>query len=163
MNYFVTITLKPRYYTQTPEQQFDILKNELVRELAYNKEQQTIVFELTKAFNIHCHAILWLRKNRELHDVFRANKVIGFIKVEQPKNYEQCMEYIFKNVSDTYNTLRCRHPVIKNDTMYEYRLHPAMPQIQNKSEKDVILGLRIEKLQLHEEITGLRKLINILI
>lgn len=163
MFYFVTITMNPRWFKQTPEDQYDILKNELTRELKYIKEHKTLVFELTKAFNIHAHGMFYLRRRRELHDLFRGNKVVGFIKVEQPNNYELCMNYIFKNVIDFYKDISLKHPVIWNETMHEYRLHDGMPQIKSTKDslKDELLALKIEKMQLREEIKDLNQVLDL--
>lgn len=120
MDYAITYTINPHYYKMLPEEQYDVGVN-MIKAL-FADYKLTIIAEFTKAFNVHFHGIIYSKTKRELYDLIRKNKILGFINVKPIENWEDWVMYITKNTIQTYKDFKCRHPVPINDYQIRFKL-----------------------------------------
>jgi len=108
-SYAITLTIKPKWYKFTIEEQKSILKNELMNmsgDIDYH-----VIIELTQSYNVHAHGIIRLKNDKNrlrpllelkyLHNMFRKCSVIGFIYLKQITNLFEWKEYCYKNYTQT--------------------------------------------------------------
>lgn len=127
IDYGITVTIRPKWYKMLPEDQFDLTVAEITGKLNGYQCKYTLIAEFTKSYNIHFHGILHFTEKQKdyirlLYDIFRNSRYVGFIMVKPVDNYNEWIEYITKDIKETYKTLICRHPVIRNDYMIDYHL-----------------------------------------
>lgn len=116
----VTLTLKPKLFTESVDEQYQRAKLELnVLKNVYNL-RLTLVVEFTKSYNVHLHGFCDLpmkigRKNpcHRLYDIFRDSKVFGFACIKECTEDNIWLEYISKNL--TYTTSELSHSPIMFD------------------------------------------------
>lgn len=116
LDFAITLTMKPRLFKNKLEDQYDMLKDEITRLTKFNS--CIFVCELTKSMNVHAHGLVRARSKRLVYDIFRSSNIIGFILVK-PKVSEGWLDYMFKDVKETKETLFCRHPLMINTTANE--------------------------------------------
>jgi len=103
------------------EQQFDLLESEIKGICNDDKILMVMIAELTKSFNIHAHGYIKVRvKNaqRFIHDLFRGNKIIGYICLKPVDDHQKWLDYIIKDIQKTTGTLYCRIPIIVDELSY---------------------------------------------
>lgn len=117
----LTVTLKPLLYRFNTEEQIDKSVSELINVLNDLKcIKKTIVFELTKSHNIHYHIIAQFELTgvrniyNKIYNKFRCSKIFGYVMTDQIKDYNLFIEYILKDVKNTY-TILGRFPIIRDD------------------------------------------------
>lgn len=110
--YFLTVTLKPKWYQIMIKDQYQFIINQLNIHL---KDFEYLgIPELTKSQNIHIHMVIRMplckiqqkhSVQRMVHDIFRKNAIIGYINIQPVMDYNKCMCYILKEIEQTYNEL----------------------------------------------------------
>lgn len=117
MDYSLTITLRPKCYTQEPEKQYDNTYEYVSRKIRSLTQTYTLIAEVTKAYNVHYHSILRISPNqykdnlKQIYACFRNDNLIGYIKCDQTINYNKWVEYLQKDIIHTMNALN-RRPII---------------------------------------------------
>ena len=123
--YAFTITLKPWLYKYTPSRQIadsvDVVKSGLAA-LGHS----TLLWELTKASNIHYHGViemytqsLTLQRIKNLHlrwnNKWRNHLEIGFTNLTQITDEQGWLAYIGKSIEDNTDLLTSYpHPVLQD-------------------------------------------------
>lgn len=117
-----TLTLKPKVFSKKAKDQlsyalYDI--NESLRDHKY-----TLVYELTKACNIHFHGIISFNtakmkgKNARMYwfDLWRKSDRIGFTDLKSETDEQGWEDYILKSVEETREMLPVfLEPVLRDD------------------------------------------------
>jgi len=140
IDYAGTLTLRPKLFVHTPEQQIDLARTEIKVCLRTLCAQYTCIAELTKSYNIHFHLICKVlmlgQKNtlRKLYDCFRKSTIIGFCVWKPVTEYKVWTDYMTKDTIKTYSELFCQHPVIQNDYMIPFMLNECSPLECEESE-----------------------------
>lgn len=103
MKYEVTLTLRPRMYSFTPQQQFDKVEH-FLKQLCI-KYKMSMIAELTQENNVHFHGIVDLKDfihRGEFINEFRCmSTTFGRKTVNQVMYEESYLNYICKDVSIT--------------------------------------------------------------
>lgn len=114
-NYFFTITLQPNLYKLTADEQYDKTTPELIVMLKLLSEKFTLVTELTKSLNVHWHGIIQLGdKKNPFVNMFRGDKMFGFVNISPIRNESQVYEYIRKDLENTAKELN-RRSILRDD------------------------------------------------
>lgn len=101
--YAITLTLRPIWYKKTIEEQAKLIKDELFRLHGVRRLSLSLVLEYTKAYNIHSHGVIKkhninkLSELRQLNDIFRGNKFIGFVCMKPVTDIYKWRDYIEKS------------------------------------------------------------------
>jgi len=101
--YAITLTLRPIWYKKTIEEQAKLIKDELFRLHGARRLSLSLVLEYTKAYNLHSHGLIKkhninaLSHLRQINDIFRGNKIIGFICIKPITDINKWKEYIEKS------------------------------------------------------------------
>lgn len=111
--YSFTVTLKPILYSLEANEQYDVTYSNLVRLLKNLNVCITMVSEYTKCFNIHFHGIIQFKtpnKNhmKQFYDLFRKNKLFGFVNIRQIDDLENWIKYMKKDLHEFTD----RRPII---------------------------------------------------
>jgi len=128
--YAITLTLKPKLYNHTIEEQYDLAKP-IITNLHYG--QMTVVAELTKSFNVHFHIILKRDKSlrcigpkgrpvsfeRSLYDRFRNSDIIGYVNIKKCTDKSGWISYISKDIQTTKADMARRVVVIDELNEFE--------------------------------------------
>lgn len=121
VDYAFTFTLRPKMYVKESEKQYDETALYVKTKLAAECYQFTLVAEQTTCFNIHYHGICNLIITdkckdplKRIHDAFRNDTYIGFIKVRQIDNMPVWKEYCLKSLNKTQVSLN-RRPLLYDD------------------------------------------------
>lgn len=121
VDFAITLTLHPRLFSLSIDEQYDIAKKEFLECLKKRKFdiRYTIIAELTMAFNIHLHGIMCIVGVRSkcclayLNDLFRQSKIFGRQRlVKVIDDFDKWMEYLAKDYKKTWNALHCRNPIM---------------------------------------------------
>lgn len=108
-DYFFTVTLQPKMYKFTADEQYDKTVNELLIILRILSEKFTVVTELTKSANVHWHGIIQMGdKKTPFVNMFRGDSQFGFINISPIKSMEQVYNYIRKDLENTSKELNRR-------------------------------------------------------
>lgn len=124
--YGLTLTLKPKLYTLTVEQQYDLAKP-IITNLG-DIGKITCVTEFTLNYNVHFHMMLECDRSKQpigdkgrpisferyVHDRFRKSDVIGFIRLKRVTDNQGWKEYIGKNIQATKSDI-ARRVVVMDD------------------------------------------------
>lgn len=127
-NLFFTITLKPKYYCLTWQQQLDLTADELRQILNKFSFEGICVMEFTKQYNIHYHGFgTFTVPSRIKHPLITFSNVIkgkdskfGRFEVEQAINSEKTLLYVTKEIE------------------MMFREHKVLPIINRKNMKNDI-------------------------
>jgi len=131
--YSFTITLRPRFYKKTAEEQYDDIIPHIIKIMDLLSNKYTLIAELTKCYNIHLHGSIKFRltsKNlcKYFHDAFRNDTYVGFVNIRQTMDDSTWHDYISKDFTKTYNALS-RRPILRDhldkydqDTRAEFAL-----------------------------------------
>jgi len=120
VDYSFTITLQPRLFVKTIEDQYDITFVEVCRKLNSLISTHTIIAEITPTnYNIHYHGIIKFHRPSKSHmkdfkDVFRGSKMFGFTQIRQIEDFGGWVEYIMKDLYITKDILN-RPPIIVDE------------------------------------------------
>lgn len=117
VDYALTITLHPRLYKMLPDEQLAQSIPEIKKLLS--NYRYSLVYEFTKSFNIHFHAIVstcrtYSSVSLHLHNQFRRSKYCGNIYVRQIEDWDKWVNYLKKDLSST-RKLNNLYPVIQDD------------------------------------------------
>lgn len=136
--HFLTVTLKPEYYSNQIRQQYRKTYNVLTKFLQSHCDKYLLVTELTKDCNIHYHATLKLStliyEGTDLSDMnflndFKTLKPFGFKKLESINNQENVYNYCVKDIKKTHGLL---NPVSKTAlNVWSYWVKQPKPTPQN--------------------------------
>jgi len=121
--YSVTLTLQPNMYRNDPSDQYDqsrleiLTKLELIRCLV---KEATLYAELTASANVHWHGWIQFYYKKEsptkfttvFHNLFRHNKIIGFVNIGQSLDLNGWKEYCTKDQFITHEELK-RVPILR--------------------------------------------------
>lgn len=106
--YEFTITLRPRLYDRTPEEQFRYTSDILQRE-CLSRWNTSCVAELTKENNIHYHGIVHLKdfkhRNSFLNGFRKYNNIFGRKSCSPIRKESDWIMYMRKNVEETRQIL----------------------------------------------------------
>lgn len=118
--YAITITVNPKFYSLTLEEQYDLLQEELNDICNVNEIHLDLIVELTQSFNIHGHGYISIPRKqstesppKRIHDFFRKSKIIGHIMVKPIDHYNGWYDYCVKEFRTTKQNMM-RDPVIHN-------------------------------------------------
>lgn len=105
-DYHMTVTLKPRLYKYTVQEQIDLTAEKL--RIVLIDTLNTCVIECTKSYNIHYHIIfkvpLHLTNNPRKFIIDRLrnfHNFFGYIKIDQVIHYDKYIDYIRKDINET--------------------------------------------------------------
>lgn len=110
----LTITLKPKLYTYQTITQYEMTIN-YISSILRQAKSGTYVTEITKAGNIHYHAVIKTRdKSNGIYiiNAIRKNRLIGFYKVKEikdSKHLEDEFKYLHKDIKETARILHTRN------------------------------------------------------
>lgn len=117
-NYAITVTLQPKLFKQSIEQQYDALQEDIKEIKGDSNIMISLVVELTKSYNIHAHGFICARSKiakRYIHDKFRKRISTGFIYLKPIDNHDVWLKYVTKNIEETRSTIYCRPPVLVDE------------------------------------------------
>lgn len=117
MNYELTLTLHPRHYSKKPIEQYKLLEQIILSNLA--KYQISGVAELTTQENIHGHFMVYLtpEEKSDLCNFLRKDstkKTIGRLSISAIKNSSTWVEYLKKDLSVTQKIIQTDPIIIDN-------------------------------------------------
>lgn len=121
--YAFTVTLKPRMFNHTAEQQYDKTQEQLSLLLKAIGYEVSMCAELTKGMNIHYHGTINFKceptvlPDKLFIDSFRRSNIFGFINIKPINDEPKWMEYISKDLEVTRNAIK-RDPRILNGFKY---------------------------------------------
>lgn len=120
VDYFFTITLRPKCYKHEPELQYDLTFSEVKNKLSSLSQAFTLIAEVTKAYNIHYHGLIkFIYKDpkkdymKEFCKTFRNHETIGFVKIDQVRDISNTIIYMSKEFDKTSNAIH-RRPIIND-------------------------------------------------
>ena len=110
--WFLTITLKQDLYKLKAKSQYKKTIDHVKHILNMATNKYVLNVELTKAGNIHYHAICEFKENNTkvmasiIVDVIKGHKYLGITKVNdtqvKPENMGRTIDYLFKEYNDTF-------------------------------------------------------------
>lgn len=118
--YSFTITLLPRLYKYSPEDQYDHTYMNVAEVLRGLSSRVELIAELTpKNMNVHYHGKIQFQESKEdcrkkFIDAFRGSKLVGFVSITQTEDDKGWYEYIHKDVVTTKKLIG-RPPIILHD------------------------------------------------
>jgi len=103
--YAFTVTLKPVLYKLESEEQYDGTFNELKRLLSQLALKLTLIAEHTVGYCVHYHGIITFTLHghskrdvkKRFYDLFRCQKLFGFVNIKAIENEPGWVEYISKS------------------------------------------------------------------
>lgn len=114
MLYEVTLTLRPRLYKLSPEEQH-LLVSGILDQLLVPYEC-SMICELTKENNVHYHGLVELRdlvhRNRFLNHFRKFNTIFGKKTCEQVMYYQSYVDYMKKDIKNTEQIIH--YPIVKD-------------------------------------------------
>lgn len=117
--YFITITIKPKFYKYTSVTQFELSNGEVVGIFNTLTKDYIVVPEHTKAGNIHYHAVVTFREDTQrisFINKLKKNSTLGFVKFDtnEIRNSLKVMEYMTKDLYETLKILpvQLRHKIV---------------------------------------------------
>jgi len=120
IQYAFTLTLNPRLFSKTPEEQFDATRS-AIDSLTFSGARVTAIFELTNSFNVHYHGLVDFEyvKDRNyiklLHDYFRKLPLLGSQRcIKVVDDYQGWVDYMFKELGRT-SADTMRFPIVRDD------------------------------------------------
>lgn len=133
--YAFTVTLKPRLFSNSPTEQYDMTYTRLhsILNCLSIPESLTLVAELTKACNIHYHGMIIMhvhpKKSAKVrfHNAFRHERDYGFVNLTQIDDEPGWIAYISKNIKSTKDDID-RPPIICDE--FKQILHPTIGYAQ---------------------------------
>lgn len=123
VGYCITLTLKPKLYVATPENQVDY-SDLFIRFMEAKGAKLTLVAELTKQYNIHYHGYIELPKKlsknpiKYIYDVLRKMEYYGFTCIKPCTDYEGWYQYMIKDYYHTKDNINI-NPILL-DGLDEY-------------------------------------------
>lgn len=114
----MTVTLLPKAFRLTPEEQYDEYVGKLMNRLLGLSSRLFVVVELTRSYNLHFHLIVQFTKKSKNHigdvyNLFRRQTDFGYINISQVEDESSVIRYMLKDVEETYGSLS-RKPIICN-------------------------------------------------
>lgn len=114
MLYEFTLTLRPRLYNLTAQEQFDLCYS--ILRLILEKYKCSMIAELTHENNVHFHSKIELQdfraRNRLINQLRNYNNVFGRKTISQLVD-EPCYDkYMIKDIDKTSEVIKC--PVVQD-------------------------------------------------
>lgn len=114
----VTLTLLPKLFKDPAEKQYD-LTAPLVCDFLRQFGEYTVVAELTKASNIHYHALVFMNCNetmarKRINDAKRTSKYFGFGVIKLCTDEPGWLDYMSKDV-ETFKENILRPPILHDE------------------------------------------------
>lgn len=111
VTYAFTVTLHPKLYTKSIQEQYDSTYLELAKRLKCLPAKVELIAEITPMNkNIHYHGMIqFLAKSKDhildFIDLFRQSKIFGYKNIKQIEDQPGWQEYIFKDILHTVTLL----------------------------------------------------------
>lgn len=120
VDFSLTLTTKGPFRKKDPSDQFDELRTILTHLPPFVKA--TLIAECHQDYTVHVHGIFSIdlavapskyndTPRKFLYDYYRSSKIIGFMKIDQITSFDDWVNYLKKNLKETYKALN-RFPII---------------------------------------------------